>query len=545
MKKIIFTLGLLLHAVMLVAQEDIGALLKQLDETIRQHDIYVQQKTTEINKLKEALRHATEKERKYTLLQELYTEYNSHNGDSALVATKELDELARQNKDEKYQLYARLYLAEIQSKGGLFKEALDQINAVDRSVVSDDVLPLYYHIYRSTYGFMAEYSLSTSQKQEYLRLADVYRDSILSVNNPESLAYATVHADHLNAHNQPDRAIALLNDYQGKHPEALRNPMFTYTFSESYRLKNDLTNREKYLLFSAIGDIQSASKEYVSLRELAVLLYQQGDIDRAYQYMKTCMEDASFYNARLRIVQILKMFPVINETYQEKMISQQRTMMLLLTGISLLALFLLFAIFYVYKQRKLVIDINSKLKEVNGKLHNSNEKLKEVNHSLAESSYIKEEYIGQYIDQCSVYIKKIDEYRHTLNSIASHGSVKELIAKIKSTQFIEDELKEFYDNFDKTFLQLFPSFVDDFNALLAESERIQLPSKEKGLLNTELRIFALIRLGITDSVKIAQFLRYSVRTIYNYRTKMRNKAAGNRDEFEKEVMKIGKLREQP
>lgn len=543
MKTTIITFLLLLQCAGLFAQKDIDRLLKQLDETIHQKDIYVQQKATEINKLKESLRGAQEEEQKYDLLRDLYVEYNSRNGDSASVVVKQLEKLAREKVNGKYQLCARLYMVEIQSKGGMFKEALDQINAIDRASVPDELIPYYYHIYRSIYGFMAEYTLSHTQQEEYLKRTDIYRDSILLVNDPGSQAYVTVKADQLNSHNQPDDAIALLTAFLKEHPEEIQNPMFTYTLSEAYKLKNDVPNRERYLLHSAIADIQSASKEYVSLRELAVLLYQRGDVDRAYRYMKTCMEDASFYNARLRIVQILKMFPVINETYQNKMLSQQRTMKLLLGGISVLALFLLFAIFYVYKQRKQVVDINHKLKELNDKLHSYNEKLKEVNHSLAESSHIKEEYIGRYIDQCSVYIKKIDEYRHSLNTIATKGSVKELMAKIKSTQFIEDELEGLYNDFDKTFLQLFPSFVEEFNALLAENERIQLPSKENGRLNTELRIFALIRLGITDSVKIAQFLNYSVRTIYNYRTKMRNKAAGNRDEFEKEVMKIGKFKE--
>ena len=179
------------------------------------------------------------------------------------------------------------------------------------------------------------------------------------------------------------------------------------------------------------------------------------------------------------------------------------------------------------------------MQELNEELGQSNLKLKEANHSIAENSYLKEEYIGRYMDQCSVYLEKMDNYRRSLGKIASSGNVEELYKHIKSTKFIEDELKDFYSNFDDTFLQLFPTFVDEFNALLAENEQIRPKSGER--MNTELRIFALIRLGITDSVKIAQFLRYSVTTIYNYRTKVRNKAVGNRDELEKSIMQIGKL----
>ena len=181
-----------------------------------------------------------------------------------------------------------------------------------------------------------------------------------------------------------------------------------------------------------------------------------------------------------------------------------------------------------------MIDANKRLKELNEELHRYNLQLKEANHIIAENSYLKEEYIGRYMDQCSTYLDKMDLYRRSLNKIAATGRVEELYKAIKSSQFLEEELKEFYANFDMTFLQLFPNFLEESNALLVE------PMQPK---NTELRIFALIRLGITDSTKIAQFLRYSVTTIYNYRTRVRNKALGERDEFEAKVMKIGKVEE--
>lgn len=189
--------------------------------------------------------------------------------------------------------------------------------------------------------------------------------------------------------------------------------------------------------------------------------------------------------------------------------------------------------------RREVLDTNTLLQELNEELHHSNSQLKEMNHTLSETNYIKEEYIGRYMDQCSTYLDKMDLYRRSLNKTAAAGKVEELYKAIKSSQFLEEELKEFYANFDMTFLQLFPNFVEEFNALLVEP----MQPKAGELLNTELRIFALIRLGITDSTKIAQFLRYSVTTIYNYRTRVRNKALGERDEFEAKVMKIGKVEE--
>ena len=324
--------------------------------------------------------------------------------------------------------------------------------------------------------------------------------------------------------------------------------MITYTLSEAYRLKGDKKGQKHFLALSAIADLKSAVKEYVSLRKLASLVYEDGDIDRAYNYLKCSLEDATLCNARLRTLEISQVFPIIDQAYQLKTKRQQQEMKISLICISLLSVFLLVAIFFVYKQmkkvaaaRREVIDTNTLLQELNGELHDSNSQLKEMNHTLSEANYIKEEYIGRYMDQCSVYLEKMDNYRRSLGKIAATGKVDELYKNIKSSKFIEEELKEFYANFDNTFLQLFPTFVEDFNTLLAEGEQIYPKANER--MSTELRIFALIRLGITDSVKIAQFLRYSVTTIYNYRTKVRNKAAGDRDQLEQEVMKIGKSRD--
>lgn len=292
--------------------------------------------------------------------------------------------------------------------------------------------------------------------------------------------------------------------------------------------------------------MKSAVKEYVSLRKLASLVYEDGDIDRAYNYLKCSLEDATLCNARLRTLEISQVFPIIDQAYQLKAKRQQQEMKISLICISLLSIFLLVAVFFVYKQmkkvaaaRREVLDTNTLLQELNEELHHSNSQLKEMNHTLSETNYIKEEYIGRYMDQCSTYLDKMDLYRRSLNKIAAAGKVEELYKAIKSSQFLEEELKEFYANFDMTFLQLFPNFVEEFNALLVEP----MQPKAGELLNTELRIFALIRLGITDSTKIAQFLRYSVTTIYNYRTRVRNKALGERDEFEAKVMKIGKVEE--
>jgi len=521
------------------------SLLLKLDQAIKERPIYMEQKELKLVELKRQLHRQIPDEERFAILGTLLDEYRSFNTDSALHMAEEREQIAIRLGNREYIDNARMNKADVLGMTGMYKEVMDLMRNIHIDRLPVDIHP-YYHIYRTVYGLMADYAVTAYEKKLYTELTDKYRDSLLLVNKDNLLIHTLIQSDQYNVRNEYDKAIRLLTDYLALQKDYEHDvAICAYTLSESYRLKGDKEKEKEYLIVSAMADMKTAVREYISLRKLAVLLYQEGDIERAYSYVKICMEDAAACNARLRKLEILEIFPIINDAYQQKTEKQQEQMKWALVSISLLSLFLLLAIFYVYKQmkkvaaaRREVIDANKRLKELNDELHLSNAQLKEANHSIAENSYLKEEYIGRYMDQCSVYLEKMDNYRRSLGKIAATGNVEELYKNIKSSKFIEGELKEFYTNFDNTFLQLFPTFVEDFNALLADDEQISLKAGER--MNTELRIFALIRLGITDSVKIAQFLRYSVTTIYNYRTKVRNKAAGDRDLLEQEVMTIGK-----
>lgn len=522
------------------------SLLLKLDQAIKERPIYMEQKELKLVELKRLLHRQIPDEERFAILGTLLDEYRSFNTDSALHMAEEREQIAIRLGNREYIDNARMNKADVLGMTGMYKEVMDLMRNIHIDRLPVDIHPYYYHIYRTVYGLMADYAVTAYEKKLYTELTDKYRDSLLLVNKDNLLIHTLIQSDQYNVRNEYDKAIRLLTDYLALQKDYEHDvAICAYTLSESYRLKGDKEKEKEYLIVSAMADMKTAVREYISLRKLAVLLYQEGDIERAYSYVKICMEDAAACNVRLRKLEILEIFPIINDAYQQKTEKQQEQMKWALVSISLLSLFLLLAIFYVYKQmkkvaaaRREVIDANKRLKELNDELHLSNAQLKEANHSIAENSYLKEEYIGRYMDQCSVYLEKMDNYRRSLGKIAATGNVEELYKNIKSSKFIEGELKEFYTNFDNTFLQLFPTFVEDFNALLADDEQISLKAGER--MNTELRIFALIRLGITDSVKIAQFLRYSVTTIYNYRTKVRNKAAGDRDLLEQEVMTIGK-----
>ena len=511
--------------------QDTASLLDTLDITLRESHKYIDARRAKIAGLKAELARAATDAERYRLAGRLREEYRSFDIDSALYFANEKMAVARRIGNASYISDARMNLAEMSGVHGMYKEALDYIDSVDKGVLDVYQMEYYYHVYRNIYGLMADNCSNAVIKKRYLALTDSYRDSILLVNNPESFNYVIVKADKDNVHGRYNEAIKLLKDSYSKFDNIHSKALLDYSLAMAYAGKGDTANEKRHLILSAISDIRSGIREYTSLRLLAVLLYKEGDVDRAYAYMTRCMDDAAACNSLWRIYEVQKAFPVINKVYHHKLDRQRRVIFCSLVFIILLTLFLAVAILVIKKQMRKVSAARRQAQE-------ANVRLKELNRELNESSHIKEEYIAHYIDQCSLYIDKMDKYRKHLQKVAQKGGAKELFEEIRSKSFIDNELKDFYAQFDDSFLNLFPNFVDDFNNLLVPEQRIRLKPGEK--LNTELRIFALIRLGISSSTKIANFLRYSVTTIYNYRVKLRNAAAGDREKFDDAVMMIGR-----
>jgi DNA-binding CsgD family transcriptional regulator/cell division protein FtsB len=265
--------------------------------------------------------------------------------------------------------------------------------------------------------------------------------------------------------------------------------------------------------------------------------YAAGDLSDAFKYAQAAIDDALFSNVQFRTAQMAEFYSIINASYQAKEARSKSTLQHYMLLISLLSVVLALLFAYLYKQLRKLSRTKEELSQANLRLTQLNDELNDKNAQLSDSNDLKEQYIARFFDLCSLYIDKMDSYRKTLNRLAQNRQFDELFKRLKSTSMMENELDELYKNFDAIFLNLYPTFVADFNSLLIPEERIAL--RPGDLLNKELRIYALLRMGITDSAKIASFLRCSLSTVYNYRTKMRNKAALSREKFEKMVSEIG------
>ena len=517
------------------------SIFSELLKAIHNKSKYVSIKEKQIGNIKKKLSGDLTVQEEYTLNEQLFTEYRKFKLDSAIYYVKRNARIASSLKDDSRLQQCQLQLANLYSSTGKYRESEEILVKINRRNLPANLLPIYYEVYSQFY----EHYATNSYNPEYAKFIEIYRDSLLSVLPTASVKYK-INAIQKDLHEKrvDEAQKKVFEIFKSTKEKNQDYAMISYLLGDTYRLKNDIETAQKYYQISAITDIKNAIKDNASVQNLALIYYEKGDVDTAFLFTKSAIEDAIFCNVKFRTVQMSEFYSIINTAYLEKEAKRKSELQLYLILISILSFFLIFAIIYVYKQMKKVSKIKEELHEtgyqlaqLNQEIVNANQELENRNLQLSESNHIKEEYIAHFFDLCSSYISKLENYRKTLNKKATDKQLDELFKMLKSNTIVETELEELYLNFDTIFLNLYPTFVKDFNALLIPDEQVSVKPNE--LLNTELRIFALIRLGITDSVKIAAFLRYSLSTIYNYRTKARNKAAVSRDEFEILVSKIG------
>lgn len=501
--------------------QQIKEVLEKLDAAIARKVEYQTVKEKEISTLKQHLLQEKTDSLRSAYAYELSRIYLHFQADSALHYLHLHDKY----KGEKT-VASQITQAEIMSIMGIYGKA-EEIFSTIAPPQDLEERRHYYRALRAHYGWIADYTYL--DQAHYLTKMDMYRDSILHYA-VDPLEKSISMADKLIMHGNPKAAIQELKKLSERSSISLQNRAYIYyTLQAAYEALGEREEQIYYLACTAILDLQMAVREYAALQKLAYLLYEEGDIKRAYSYLSCAMKDAIDCHTHLRTLEATKIFPIIDKAYAQEKEQKNLFEKRLLIAITVLALFFIVMAGYFYYWMK-------KLASMRRNLYYANKKLNSVNTDLEQTGKIKEVYIARYLEKCVSYIDKLEQYRRSLEKLAMASKVDELYKAIKSEQFLREERKYFYTEFDRSFIALFPHFIDDFNALLTEDAMIIPKSNE--ILNTELRIFALIRLGITDASQIAHFLGYSLATVYNYRSKIRNKAKGDKDNFEEQVMRL-------
>ena len=546
---------------------ELGRLYARLDSVIAGGQEYAAVKERKISELRNRTQPPSRLEERLWFNKMLYDEYVVYKADSAMAYANAnvsiAESLGREDIFQEWKLN-KVYLLTAQ---GLMNEAEKELRTVDFSLLGEDVKFKYFDTEIYLYSHFAQFSGDRAGMTGYyhekedslMRAAEKYADPAL----PEYCSfYASLYRDSLGS-DERERVKCRLKEIVDSSSLSTRTDAINaYSLASLYRADGDETECVKYLICSAIADVKVCNRDIASLEELSHILYSHGDIDRGYKYISYCLEAALQYPNRVRMVNISAVMDKFQQAYSEKVrIQNERlrrsfhTTGILSVILAISVLMICFQFSRLLRSRKKLAEGNKSLNvhikelsetqdmlaKLNDELNEMNERLKTNNSQLFEANYVKEKYIGYVFSICSSYITKLEEYRKNIWRSLVVGRVDDIRKTVSDTSMTQVELKEFYRSFDAVFLQIYPDFVDDFNSLLVPDERIVLKKGE--LLNTELRIYALVRLGINDSVKIAEFLHCSPQTVYNNRQKTRNKLVISKEEFEKKVRTLGKIPE--
>ena len=549
MRKQTLTLLLTLSTLTVAAQgKDLEAIYQQIDEAIDHFPEYVARHEAQISDASRAYRLAHQPADQYAQAFRLYELYRAYKNDSALIYLDKAESAAAAMNRADLVGSCRAQKAFQCSTVGLYQEALTLLKTVDKSRLDSAGLIHYYRAQMHVYGELGYYTQVSTMGEDYFRQQSAYRDSLYTLTSKDSKDYLMNRVMELKAQDRQQEARRLCDQWLSQ----VQPDTHDYAIACYYRylVSEELDDTKYWLAQSALCDVRNAVMDQAALLALSELLNADGDLNRSYQYIRFTWECNNRFNTRMRSWQISPILTVIEANYQKAVERNTRVLTLSIVAVSALALLLLGVLFFLHRRNQQLGAARNALKQSNDELADANRQLsaqKEalsalnaqlsmVNGQLTESNRVKEEYIGRFMSLCAQYIDKLDNYRKMVNKKMKNKELDELFQLSKSTELKEKELEELYENFDTVFLHLFPNFIDDFNALLQPEIRIH--PKQENRLTTDLRIFALIRLGFEDSSKIAEFLHYSVNTIYNYRARIKNGALVNREEFEQRVKSL-------
>lgn len=555
-----------------VEKQSLSTLLDTLDHAINHYNNYAGQKMARIVTLRRQLSQKQQPADRYAVQTLLYDEYYVFDADSAMTLCDRQLAIARSLHNEEWEAEWHIKRSFVMAAMGLLGDANDELAFVEGRA---HLLPIpirteYYRQKIYIHSHEVQYlgrsagatDVTTNSIETSAALQALYNDSILQVVSKTDPLYLWQMAwgpDFAKVQDALEKAV-MRSSLDSRH-----EAMNAYSLAHIYDMEGCHDDRMKMLVRSAIADVRYCNHDIASLEELSRLLFDQGDLRRAYDYINFCLaRDLEFHN-RVRVVSTSETFSMIHEANVQH---QHRQYIWLMVGLALLivlsaalALVIVQLVSRVRRSRReeqalaeanrqqeqanaelqkvnaQLQDMITRVDQANGELSDVNGRLSEVNGELRESNYVKEETIGLAFTLCSGYITRMEEQRKTLARLLKTNQ-SDLLRRQLETSQSSQQLKDFFRHFDQLFLNIYPDFIEDFNGLLRPEERLQ--PKESDLLNTELRIYALVRLGINDSVKIAEFLHCSPQTVYNYRLRVRNKSDIPNSEFAATVQRLGK-----
>ena len=514
-----------------------SALLQKLDSVIEASETIVAEKNKKIAMLKQM----AAKENNTALLLERYRElseeYYVFKFDSAKVYVEKGLALAKKVQNSRYIVTNTIMKAKLLSIGGLYSEAINTLNTIEQDSLGEQNMTFDYNIaYSTIYSYWADYCNDDTYSPIYRERSNAYLKTAIVNIDKNNAAYDYYMGEYF-VYIDKDDDKALKHYFRTLEKNGMTSRVYamaSFAIANNYSAHENMEKYEEYLIKASICDILCCTKENLAIQDLAMHLFKQDNenIERARVYINTAMEDAKSYNNRLRILEISQKLPIIVSTYHNRLTTQNSTLMYAVWGISLLVVTMIVLLYFFVRQNKLLSKRRHELHVSNNMLTETNERLNRANEQLLDTNRKREGLAKLYIDLCAKYIDKMAKFQVMVQRKIKANQINELMSYVSSSRLNYEDADTFMKRFDEAFLNLYPSFVTEFNALLKEDE--QVITKNPHSLTTELRIFALIRLGVKESSEIAALLYYTPRTIYNYRSAFKNKAI-DRESFEERV----------
>ena len=503
----------------------------ELETALKLRNQYSRQKETRIDSLKHLLYPNMNDDERFLLYNAIYEEYYTYRFDSAIYYVDREEEVAMKLSNPTYRNLSIIHRSILLATSGYFSESIQNLEQIDSRTLDNALRIEYYTAYEWAYSMWAEYSNDNIYAPRYYEKEMLYQDSLISVLPVGSPLHHYWKGENFYRHRRYAEAKNCYKKALEGLPVNVRLfAMATYGLALVYSRTNNWKEYENYLIKAAISDQVCPLKENLALQELALYIFKNrdGEVSRANRYLNYSLEDAMYYNNRLRMLEIARKFPSIVLSYQKQNLIESQRLQWSLICISLLSIGLVVSLVYIYRQMNQL----HKRKKI---LANMNCELQHLNKALVDTNHTREEYVSLFMDLCAAYIDKLKKYQDLVKRKVKAKQTDDLLRLVNATKLSEMDTREFFMNFDTAFLNLYPNFIKEFNSLLREGEEI-IPKRGE-ILTTELRIFALIRMEIKDSSKIATLLFYSPQTIYNHRSVVKNKAK-IRDNFEKQVEEI-------
>ena len=516
-----------------------GELIQRIDSIIDNITQIYGKKQARIDFYKSMAHKSQKPETLLSAYDKLYDEYFVFQFDSAMVYADKAITLADRIGDKFHHDKCRIEKASLLGVGGLYGEAVALLDEIDSTHLDNELRFDYTIAYYFIYTYWADYCHDYYYSPRYHERANNYLKQAVTMLRPTDSYYNFFWGEYfIYVERNDKRALEHYFKTLSTAPvESRWYAMASYAIANNYSANNNNNKYEEYMLRACISDLLNCTRENLAMQDLAMYLFKKGDdnILLAERYINCAMDDAKNYNNRLRIIEISQKLPVIVSTYREKLSSQNNIMRFALFGVSILFAFVVVLLYFYSRQNRLLARSRHELSESNNLLSSLNDKLNTLNSRLLDTNSRRERLAKLYIDLCAKYIDRLSKFETLVKRKIKVGQVNDLLNTASSSRLSEEDAATFMNSFDTAFLDLYPSFVDEFNALLRTDEQIVPP--HKGRLTTELRIYALIRLGVKESSEIAALLFYTPRTIYNYRSTIKSRAI-NRETFECDVEQL-------